>query len=73
MDINRLTEAAERAGEGQQTGPQGQPGGARRGRDTALPAGGAALPRGRGGRTVGRPCARRTSAAHGPSRWSGSC
>ena len=47
------------------TGPQGQPGGARRRRDTALPAGDAAVPRGRGGRAVGRPCARGTSAAHG--------
>ena len=57
--------AAERAGEGQQTGPQGPPGGARRRGDTALPARGAALPRGRGGRAVGRPCARATAAAHG--------
>ena len=42
---------------------QGPPGGARRRGDTALPASGAALPRRRAGRTVGRPCARGTAAA----------
>ena len=57
--------AAERAGEGQQTGPQGPPRGACRRRDAALPAGGAALPRRRAGRTVGRPRARGTAAARG--------
>ena len=57
--------AAERAREGQQTGPQGPPCGAGRRRDAALPAGAAALPRRRAGHTVGRPRARGTTAARG--------
>ena len=57
--------AAERAGEGQQTGSPGRPCGPRRRGDPALPAGGAVVPRGRAGRAVCRPCARGTAAARG--------
>ena len=61
-----------RTREGQQTGPQGPPRGARRRRDAALPAGGVALPRRRAGRTVGRARARNNRRRRS-SRWSGSC
>ena len=65
--------AAQRAGEGQQTGPQGPPGGARRRGDTALPARGAALPRGPRRSSCGSSMCASNSRRPRPSRWSGSC
>ena len=65
--------AAERAGEGQQTGPQGPPRGACRRRDAALPAGGPALPRRRAGSNCGSSTCARNSRRLRPHRWSGSC
>ena len=65
--------AAERAGEGQQTGSPGRPCGPRRRGDPALPAGGAVVPRGRAGRAVLSSMRARNSRRPRSSRWSGSC
>ena len=65
--------AAERAREGQQTGPQGPPGGAGRRRDAALPAGaGCPAPATSRSHCGSSTCARNNRRPR-PSRWSGSC